>query len=171
MQPTLSPRPELPRRAPPGCGTWGMWSPGHSLHVRGRCIFESFVGLEAVHRLRYEDKLAQALTALPMAKMYDVGEGGTATPVEAERSATGLGERYAGIVKSIEEAKFTGKGDDKKVRGAALVLGPRGARGTERARWRAGGDGSEQGRVREAGRLVCRWWRSAASTLRRSATR
>ena len=26
--------------------------------------------------------------------------------------------------KSIEEAKFTGKGDEKKVRGAALVLGP-----------------------------------------------
>ena len=49
--------------------------------------------------------------------MYDVGEGGAATPVVAERSATGLKERYDGIVKRIEEAKFTGAGDEKKVRG------------------------------------------------------
>jgi hypothetical protein len=84
--------------------------------VRHRCIFESFVGLEAVHRLCYEEKLAQSLSTLPLGKMYDIGEGGNATLVEVERSTTGLGERYDSIVKLIENAKFTGAGDEKKVR-------------------------------------------------------
>ena len=52
---------------------------------------------------------------MPLAKMYEIGEG-SATPVEVERSATGLRERYEDIVKRIEEAKFTGKGDQGKVR-------------------------------------------------------
>ena len=76
------------------------------------------MGLEAVARLCYEEAMQRALATLPLAKMYDVGEG-AATAVAVERSATGLKERYEGVVRAIGEAQFTGKGDKEKVCGAA----------------------------------------------------
>ena len=74
------------------------------------------MGLEAVARLCYEEAMQRALATLPLAKMYDVGEG-AATAVAVERSATGLKERYEGVVRAIGEAQFTGKGDKEKVWG------------------------------------------------------
>ena len=76
------------------------------------------MGLEAVARLCYQEAMQRALATLPLAKMYDVGEG-AATAVAVERSATGLKERYEGVVRAIGEAQFTGKGDKEKVCGAA----------------------------------------------------
>jgi len=109
--------------------------------------FESAVSTEALARLAYYEGLGKLLEERLPPKVIEIdGEGPRVTEAE-DRADEGMGPRNKRVIAAIEEAAFTGKGDQGEQRDDCLG---RGAEGGVRGRVQRGG------RVRGARRLPVR---------------
>lgn len=82
---------------------------------RGWPRFETAVSEEGLARAKFQSKLSIALDSLPP-KMLDIGgTHGVPRLVRIKKAEEGTGPRIEAVIKGIQEAKFTGKGDEANV--------------------------------------------------------
>ena len=86
-----------------------------SVDVLRRCCFESAVSSELISRVEEAyPKMRDELERLPPKMLY-LSSDAKATPVELRAEHSKLGSRVDEVVRSIENATFTGSGDKERV--------------------------------------------------------